>query len=498
MVNSKISAATVFSKPISNDEAREFYPSQVLIYTRPWEVRFHIALGKALQQHYHGIPLRFASFFSWAHDYIKKAGLESVYLPDELAAVSGDELSGNRLKALDNELHQRLGAGLYLMLNSERFLPKEGELADQFLKKHVVILDRLVQPGTLSISAMYDHFCYWLAGSLANIRNGAHFAFVVCGVPGRRVLALRTPWQVWQAAQIDDDGPHLTLESAKKDMEKPSATRMEYMGASQTPSVSIRCLNRLKEIRMNEKDYQAKSYFATRWHVWDRFLSIRKSAAIAKRNDSLMDITDEEGVPANKFIYVPLHVEPEASILMYSPWLRDQTELVRLIAQALPFGATVLVKENPKMLSQRSPEFLQYLKTIPGVQLIHPKCSSTYLSKKAVCTVSLAGTACLEAALLGKNSLVTGNPPFTLLLPEITVNSGKELHERLSSLVREQSCSIKSISQQAWGCWLKASFKGSVVPLFKKPDGSVSPEMQIDYGQANVYAYVRFILSCLE
>jgi hypothetical protein len=182
---------------------------------------------------------------------------------------------------------------------------------------------------------------------------------------------------------------------------------------------------------------------------------------------------------------------------MYSPWLRDQTELVRLIAQALPFGAAVLVKENPKMLSRRSPEFLQRLKTIPGVQLVHPKCSSTYLSKKAVCTVSLAGTACLEAALLGKNSLVTGNPPFTFLLPDIIVSSGKELHERISSLAREHPCSIKSISHQAWRCWLKASFKGSCVPLFKKPDGSVSPEMQIDYGQANVYAYVRFILSCL-
>lgn len=125
------------------------------------------------------------------------------------------------------------------------------------------------------------------------------------------------------------------------------------------------------------------------------------------------------------YIYLPLHMEPEAVILMYSPWLRDQVEVVRLVAQALPVGWKLLVKENPKMRLKRPREFYQKIAALPNVRLVAPEVCSTALIRKSEAVVAMAGTAALEARLLGKPAFCLGSPPFIDLLCGGDIASGK-------------------------------------------------------------------------
>lgn len=473
-------------------------PSQILIYTRPWETRFHIKLGLELRERLGGVPLKFATFFWRAHRLTSAEGLPCIYMPWELRTVRIDKsLPDPACMQLDETLIPADGTGLLLMLHMERFLPRTGPLAEEFLVKHCAVLDRLVAPRTLSVSSMYDHFVYVLAGCLANRKQGAHFAFVSCGVPGGRVLALKTPWATWESPEIHGYGPELALDHVRETLLLPSTDRIDYMMPVVRPPLRSRWRTLLSQLYAELVDGREGSYFAHR-RPWTRFVRSWSAERTVTHNEALMDLRKGDPLPSGAFVYIPLHMEPEASILMYSPWLRDQLELVRLVAQAVPYGTRIVVKENPKMLAMRPHEFLRKMKSIPGVLLAHPEIPTAELILRAVCTVTLAGTASLEAAILGRPSLVVGKPPFVFLSPSMSVSPGPELHQRVWAIVLGRSAERPGIAADAWRRWLRATFPGSAVPTFRRRDGTLCSEPQIPDDSANVQAYIEYILSCLE
>lgn len=470
----------------------KFYPSQILIYTRPWEKRLHIEIGKSLQKKFK-VHLIFITFFWETYIFITKKGLGCVYLPKELNSVSFDKDNGEKkLQETEKIFFEKYGVTLNMMLGAERFLPKEENEINIFLKKHFMVLDKLIIENTLSISSMYDHFIYWLAGSLANIRKGAHFAFVNCGVPNKRIIALKTPWKTWRSPIIDDNGSHLSLPEIRKTLDEPIESRIDYMKHINIPPLSNRFINRIKEIYMNNIDLREGSYFASKYHIYSRFISNYKKNINLYKNNNLIDIKNEESLPSN-FIYISLHMEPEATILMYSPWLYNQIELVRLVSLAAPVYIKVLVKENPKMIGVRDTNYLKKIRSIPGVLLVSANYSPIELIKKSICTISLVGTACLEAAILGKYSFVIGRPPFIIAKPSMAINSGKELYDKLSKIIRKE-INPEPIKKHNWELWLKSSFKATGIPIFDQE----KKELQIDYSSSNAQAYVRYILSCMK
>ena len=145
------------------------------------------------------------------------------------------------------------------------------------------------------------------------------------------------------------------------------------------------------------------------------------------------------------------------------------------------------------MMSVRDTNYLKKIKSMPGVLLVSADYPTIELIKKSICTISLAGTACLEAAILGKHSFVIGIPPFISVKPSMAINSGKELFDKISKITRER---VKSepIKKHNWESWLKSSFKGTALPIFNQEE----KELQINYSTTNSQAYVRYILSCMN
>ena len=470
---------------------KKYYPSQILIYTRPWEKRLHIEIGKSLQEKFK-VPLIFITFFWETYIFIIEKGLNCIYFPKELNSVAFENILEEKLQETERKFYRTYGVAINTMLGSERFLPKKNNEIDIFLRKHFMVLNRLIKEKTLSISSMYDHFIYWLAGNLANTKGGAHFAFTVNGIPNKRVIAFKTPWKTWESPIIDDNGSHLSLPEIRKILDEPTESRIDYMKSRNIPSLSDRFTICIKEIYMNNIDLREGSYFANKYYIYNRFIKYYKKNIILNKNNNLIDVKNEGDLPSN-FIYVPLHMEPEATILMHSPWLYDQIELVRLVSLAAPIGIKILVKENPKMISVRDTNYLKKIQSIPGVLLVSANYSTIELIKKSICTISLAGTACLEAAILGKHSFVIGIPPFIIVKPSMAINSGKELFDKISKIIRERVKS-KPIKKHNWESWLKSSFKGTALPIFDQEE----KELQIDYSATNSQAYVRYILSCIN
>ncbi|MCB1510963.1 MAG: hypothetical protein KDJ36_08660, partial [Hyphomicrobiaceae bacterium] len=119
-----------------------------------------------------------------------------------------------------------------------------------------------------------------------------------------------------------------------------------------------------------------------------------------------------EGQP---FAYFPLHYEPEASTLVSAPWHTDQTAVIEQAAKALPAGWVLAVKEHVPMLGRRPQGFYDRLAAMPKVVLISPYADSFALNRAARLTVTITGTAGLEAVLLQKPVVFLGASPMHIL-----------------------------------------------------------------------------------
>lgn len=137
-------------------------------------------------------------------------------------------------------------------------------------------------------------------------------------------------------------------------------------------------------------------------------------ARVAKRYFEMKNVTQ---APL-RFVYYPLQYTPEASINALAPYFVDQRRAIDTILYALPSKYLLLVKEHPVMEGIRPFSFYNELKHKPGLVLVDPSVSSAELTKKAALTVSVTGTACLEAFLIGRPALQLGKTFFTAWITE--------------------------------------------------------------------------------
>ncbi|EWT01123.1 hypothetical protein N865_11375 [Intrasporangium oryzae NRRL B-24470] len=109
-----------------------------------------------------------------------------------------------------------------------------------------------------------------------------------------------------------------------------------------------------------------------------------------------------------KFVFLPLQVQPESSAdVMGQDW-RDQAYTARVLADALaPLGIGVAVKEHAHFMWRRDPDYWPQFDVHPGIATVDPFADSRELMKQAVFTVTATGTVGLEAGLLGL-PVVTG------------------------------------------------------------------------------------------
>ncbi len=110
------------------------------------------------------------------------------------------------------------------------------------------------------------------------------------------------------------------------------------------------------------------------------------------------------------YVYIALHLQPEATTLPLAGAYEDQELMVQLIAAALPQGWCIYVKENPEQDERwRSPEFYRSLVSIPSVTLVPKKTDTFMLLDRAKAVVTATGTVAFEASLRLKPALMFGH-----------------------------------------------------------------------------------------
>lgn len=116
-----------------------------------------------------------------------------------------------------------------------------------------------------------------------------------------------------------------------------------------------------------------------------------------------------------RYVFYPLHTEPEVSLLVYGRPFVNQIEIIRQLAMSLPVGTILVVKEHPWMVGKRTQDAYRKLLNIPRVHLARPDASARDLSAGAQLVVVITGSVALEAAMLGKPVITFGDCPYNAL-----------------------------------------------------------------------------------
>lgn len=153
-----------------------------------------------------------------------------------------------------------------------------------------------------------------------------------------------------------------------------------------------------------------------------------------------------DAVP-ERFVFMPLHVQPESSVDVMGQEWRDQAYTAKVLADALaPLGIGVAVKEHAHFMWRRDTDYWPQFDVHPNIATIDPFADSRALMREAVFTVTATGTVGLEAGLLGLPVVSGAKMPWTALgnvehlsrpddLPRFVEERGWEaLHEEQSRI----------------------------------------------------------------
>ena len=139
------------------------------------------------------------------------------------------------------------------------------------------------------------------------------------------------------------------------------------------------------------------------------------------------------------FIYLPLHIEPERSLLLAAPRFSDQIKTIQQVAKNLPEGIDLYVKEHPLQGPERNWRDISFYKkilAIPNVKLFHPSTSSELLMKNCELVVSVGGTSCFEAGFFGKHAIMFADLGYSLIPSVKKLNSYDELHDAINQCIK--------------------------------------------------------------
>ena len=147
------------------------------------------------------------------------------------------------------------------------------------------------------------------------------------------------------------------------------------------------------------------------------------SKIINFRHDSIFEKVDY----SERYFIYPIHMQPEASTLVQSPFHIDQKAAIINISRLLPLNTILYVKEHRSALGKQSLEFYRELKQHPNIKLISYRENMFELINNCVGTINLTSTVGLESLFFKKPSIVLGDVFYNNTGLTFRVNSFHEL-----------------------------------------------------------------------
>ncbi len=171
------------------------------------------------------------------------------------------------------------------------------------------------------------------------------------------------------------------------------------------------------------KGYSYKGTMRFLYRMWHDYRRLRRM--------KLCRLADLQG---KRFVFFPLHIEPEVALHGMSPEYFYQHALIAAVSRDLPAGCYLAVKEAFGQIGRRPTDFYRQIADLKNVVLLDVwelgfECAST-----ADAVVTICGTAGLEAQVAGKPVIAFGRHNSYNFLPGVQV---VEDESQLAKYLRE-------------------------------------------------------------
>lgn len=141
-------------------------------------------------------------------------------------------------------------------------------------------------------------------------------------------------------------------------------------------------------------------------------IDVRRRANSAR--SALARIETIDAPPDTPYVFFGLHLQPESSIDVWAPFYSNQLWVIEQISRSLPPTHRLMVKIHKSDVSNYSSQQLDNMRKLPGVDLVTPSAEARSFIERADLVVAIQGTIGLEAALIGKPTIMLGDSPVTV------------------------------------------------------------------------------------
>ena len=343
-----------------------------------------------------------------AYNWLISKDVKCIYCPDKINAFKAPD--HQYLNALEFQLRTSFNIGLAEIYEMERYTERLGLSG---LNHQAMWLYNSIQNNTTIVSFTMDHAVFILAGFIARIKNGSSRYLQPVGFPANSAVFLSSPGEFVNCNNRGDTRALELLESYTASINCRPEEVLNYMAKNRIPNVLYRLMNKyaliknLVELRKNKFSYlNIKS--DGKVLIPDTILGIGRH-----REKGCLDLSELKRLKShqNRIFYFPLHLEPEMTLMVYSNLFRSQSELIRIVSSQLSLGDVLIVKENPKTFL-RYKNFYNDIGRLKNVVWASRNINSRDIIGCVDKVISISGTASIEAAIMGKNSLFLGKPPF--------------------------------------------------------------------------------------
>jgi hypothetical protein len=144
-----------------------------------------------------------------------------------------------------------------------------------------------------------------------------------------------------------------------------------------------------------------------------------------------------------KYIYFPLHYQPECNTSPVGEHFADQILTVKILSSALPQGWIIYVKENTAQWNYRNAQANSFrysgyyweLANIKSVSLVSPDVSSFDLAAQSQAVATISGTAGWESLVRGKPVLFFGHPWYQHCEGALSVGNSNDCRRAIEKII---------------------------------------------------------------
>ena len=165
-----------------------------------------------------------------------------------------------------------------------------------------------------------------------------------------------------------------------------------------------------------------------------RFFFLIKSLFLKFKEKKYFFEFPEFKLNSEKYIYLPLHKEPELALNYHSFETLNQLDLIKIISFSLPLGYKLFVKEHRFNSGRRPLTFFKSIKKLGNVRLINPFDEQFKYIKNSDLVITDNGTSGWEALIL-KKPLINLSDSFYDILSNYKVNRLSKLGETMINIL---------------------------------------------------------------